>query len=366
VTSISVQGVTKRFGSVVAVDRVTIDVADGELFVLVGPSGCGKSTMLRLIAGLDEPSEGTVSIGGTDVTHLPARRRDVAMVFQDHVLYPHMTVARNLGIGLRLRRRPRREIAGRVAEVAALLEIDHLLERRPAQLSGGERQRVAIGRAIARSPQAFLMDEPLSNLDAPLRAQLRAELAGLHAAIGTTTLYVTHDQLEAMSLGDRVAVLRGGHLEQVATPLELFHRPQTAFVAGFIGSPPMNLLPAAVEDGALRFSGGGAVHLTGPNRGAMRSGPVLAGIRPVHLRIVTLDGHNAGAALTSVIAARCERVEDFGTERHVHARVDPDENGDSIVAVVAGTAPRPGEHIGLVPDAGEVHLFDRTNGERLT
>jgi multiple sugar transport system ATP-binding protein len=240
-------------GGVVAVDNVSLTIADGEFLVLVGPSGCGKSTLLRMVAGLEEVTEGSISIDGRDVTDLPPRERDVAMVFQSYALYPHKTVRDNLGYGLKVRRTPKAEIDRRVSDVAKQLGLEELLGRRPAALSGGQRQRVAMGRAIVREPKAFLMDEPLSNLDAKLRVGMRAQLSALHARLRTTTIYVTHDQIEAMTLGERVAVLRDGRIQQVDTPQELYMRPANVFVAAFIGSPAMNLVEADVDGNELRF-----------------------------------------------------------------------------------------------------------------
>jgi multiple sugar transport system ATP-binding protein len=239
---IELQHLTKVYaGDVTAVDDVSLDIGDGEFMVLVGPSGCGKSTLLRMIAGLEDVTEGQISIGGADVTELAPRRRDIAMVFQSYALYPHMSVRKNIGYGLKVRRTPKDEARRRVDEVAELLGLEDLLERKPAQLSGGQRQRVAMGRAIVREPKAFLMDEPLSNLDAKLRVGMRTSLAQLHARLGVTTIYVTHDQTEAMTLGQRVAVMRDGHVLQVDTPQTLYSRPADLFVAGFIGTPSMNL-----------------------------------------------------------------------------------------------------------------------------
>ena len=248
--------VTKRFAAdVVAVDDVSLEIDDGEFVVLVGPSGCGKSTLLRMIAGLEEVTEGAIEIGGRDVTDLAPRHRDIAMVFQSYALYPHMSVRDNLGYGLKVRRTQKAEIRRRVDEVAELLGLDELLERRPAALSGGQRQRVAMGRAIVREPRAFLMDEPLSNLDAKLRVSMRAHLANLHARLGATTVYVTHDQVEAQTLGQRVAVMRDGRVQQVASPHELYTHPVNLFVAAFIGSPAMNLAHAEVDGDRLEFAG---------------------------------------------------------------------------------------------------------------
>ncbi len=253
---VQLQGVTKLFdGGVRAVDAVELDIADGEFMVLVGPSGCGKSTLLRLIAGLEEVSSGTIRLGGQDVTNVLERDRDIAMVFQNYALYPHMTVRRNLGFALRLRRVPAAERDRRVEEVARILGLEQLMDRKPAALSGGQRQRVAMGRAMVREPAAFLMDEPLSNLDAKLRVAMRAELARLHERLGVTTIYVTHDQVEAMTLGQRVAVLRDGLLQQCGPPEELYDHPVNLFVAAFIGSPAMNLVAGEVRAGAVSFAG---------------------------------------------------------------------------------------------------------------
>jgi multiple sugar transport system ATP-binding protein len=245
---IVLEGITKAFGGdVKAVDDVSLQIEDGEFLVLVGPSGCGKSTLLRLIAGLEEATEGRVYIGDRDVTDRAPRDRDVAMIFQSYALYPHMTVRQNLGYGLKVRRTNKSEITRRVERVAGLLRLDDLLGRRPAELSGGQRQRVAMGRAIVREPQAFLMDEPLSNLDAKLRVSMRAELVSLHTRLGATTVYVTHDQVEAMTLGQRVAVMRDGRIQQVDTPQALYHFPENLYVASFIGSPAMNLVEAEFD-----------------------------------------------------------------------------------------------------------------------
>src|SRR5437763_3420757 len=251
---IVLDNVSKVFsGGVVAVDGVSLTIASGEFLVLVGPSGCGKSTLLRMLAGLEEVTDGTIAIGNREVTDLAPRNRDIAMVFQTYALYPHMTVRQNMGYGLKARRTPKAEIVRRVDEVAELLGLDELLERKPAQLSGGQRQRVAMGRAIVRQPQAFLLDEPLSNLDAKLRVGMRASLAQLHQRLGVTTVYVTHDQTEAMTLGQRVAVMRDGHILQCDTPQNLYARPDNVFIAAFIGSPAMNLVEAFPDGDTLRF-----------------------------------------------------------------------------------------------------------------
>src|SRR5579862_8897311 len=308
---IRLEGVSKRFGDVAAVDDISLDIADGEFLVLVGPSGCGKSTLLRLIAGLEEASEGLIAIGDRDVTDLPPRSRDIAMVFQSYALYPHMSVRQNLGYGLKARRTPKAEIADRVNEVAGLLGLDQLLERRPAQLSGGQRQRVAMGRAIVRQPHAFLLDEPLSYLDAKLRVGMRASLAQLHQRLGTTTVYVTHDQTEAMTLGQRVAVMRDGRILQVDSPQRLYANPRNLFIAAFIGSPAMNLVEAEIDGDDVVF-GGYRVPLSGrpPTRGK-----VVLGIRPESFEDA------AFAPNLPTIDVVVEVLEDLGSDAHVFFNV---------------------------------------------
>jgi sn-glycerol 3-phosphate transport system ATP-binding protein len=335
-SDVEFRGVTKRFsGDTTAVDALDLEVKDGELMVLVGPSGCGKSTALRMVAGLEQPTEGSITIGGRDVAGLSPGARDVAMVFQSYALYPHMTVRKNLAFPLRRRRIEKREIDRRVAEVAEMLELDELLHRKPAQLSGGQRQRVAMGRALIREPVAFLLDEPLSNLDAKLRAELRAELKRLHARLSITMIYVTHDQVEAMTLGDRIAVMHRGRLLQVGTPEQIYGRPCNVFVARFVGSPAMNLLPGtAVGEGA----------------------GVTIGIRP---EVLETGGNAAGPRIE--IAA--EVVEPLGSDVFVHGRTDA---GEEIVARLPGNARvAPGERVALSAPAGEVHRFDAETGERI-
>src|SRR3954453_14974304 len=276
--TVTFDNATRRYPGMAgpAVDGLTLDIADGEFLVMVGPTGCGKSTALRMLAGLEDMDAGRVLIDGRDVTAVPANDRDVAMVFQNYALYPHMTVADNMGFALKISGVPEDELAQRVREAARLLELEEFLDRKPKALSGGQRQRVAMGRAIVRHPRVFLMDEPLSNLDAALRAQTRAQIASLTRRLGVTTVYVTHDQVEAMTLGDRVAVLRDGVLQQVAPPRELYDRPANLFVAGFIGSPPMNLLELPVDDGAVQLGG---VALPLPAAAAAPASVVL-GVRP--------------------------------------------------------------------------------------
>ena len=375
---ILLDNVSKVFaGGVQAVDGVSLTIGSGEFLVLVGPSGCGKSTLLRMVAGLEETTGGTVSIEGADVTDLPPRERDVAMVFQSYALYPHMSVRQNLGYGLKVRKTPKREIAERVEKVAQLLGLERLLERRPAALSGGQRQRVAMGRAIVREPKAFLMDEPLSNLDAKLRVSMRAQLAALHARLGTTTIYVTHDQIEAMTLGQRVAVMRDGRIQQVDTPQALYSRPANLFVAAFIGSPAMNLVEAEVADGELRF-GGFAIPL--PETGSPAPGSVIAGLRPEAFQ----DGAFADPSLPR-LDVQVEVVEELGADTHVlfavaAPAVDVSEvreaagDEESLSAVEGslftarvdpGTAARPGAPLRLAVDPTRFHYFAPDTGLRL-
>jgi len=315
--NITLENVSKIFpGGIVAVDDVTLEIADGEFVVLVGPSGCGKSTLLRMIAGLEEVSGGRISIGSEEVTDLAPRSRDIAMVFQSYALYPHMTVRQNIGYGLKVRRAPKDEARRRVAEVAELLGLEDLLDRRPAHLSGGQRQRVAMGRAIVREPKAFLMDEPLSNLDAKLRVGMRASLAQLHTRLGTTTVYVTHDQTEAMTLGQRVAVLRDGRILQVDTPQRLYHEPRDVFVAAFIGTPAMNLVEATI-DGDDALFGRFRIPLDPERRPALDHRKVTLGIRPEAFEAAA--SAPAGAPTLEVAPAV---VEELGSDAHVFFPVD--------------------------------------------
>jgi multiple sugar transport system ATP-binding protein len=375
---IVLDNVSKIFaGGVTAVDCVSLTIASGEFLVLVGPSGCGKSTLLRMIAGLEETTDGTVVIGGTNVTELAPRDRDVAMVFQSYALYPHMSVRANLGYGLKVRKTPKAEIAERVNTVAGLLGLEPLLDRRPAALSGGQRQRVAMGRAIVREPKAFLMDEPLSNLDAKLRVSMRAQLGALHARLATTTIYVTHDQIEAMTLGDRVAVMRDGKIQQVDTPQVLYSEPANLFVAAFIGSPAMNLVEAEVRDGVLRF-GGHAIPL--PHEAAPSQQRVVAGLRPEAFEDVAF----ADPSLPRVDVV-VEVVEELGADTNVIFAVDapPVDLGeiraatgdDATLGTVAGslftarvdpgTSARPGAKLTLAVDSSRLHYFDPATGLRL-
>ncbi len=373
---IRLEQVTKSFGSVKAVDGVTLEIADAEFLVLVGPSGCGKSTLLRMIAGLEDVSGGAILIGDRDVTDLAPRSRDVAMVFQTYALYPHMTVRQNLGYGLKARRTPKPEIARRVADVAELLGLTDLLERRPAQLSGGQRQRVAMGRAIAREPQAFLLDEPLSNLDAKLRVGMRASLAQLHQRLRVTTVYVTHDQTEAMTLGQRVAVMRDGKILQVDSPHELYTRPRSLFVAAFIGSPAMNLVDATLDGDDVTF-GQFRVSLPPGVRPAVPGERVVLGIRPESFE----DAAFASGQPTLEVGV--EVVEDLGSDANVFFHVDAppitaeilEASADSGLLAVdralfaARVDPRsdarPGRRLELAVDPARFHFFDAESGERL-
>ncbi|MFD3702463.1 ABC transporter ATP-binding protein [Nocardia sp. NPDC058658] len=353
---LQIEAVSKKFDTDYAVREVSLDIADGEFMVLLGPSGCGKSTLLRMIAGLEEPSEGRILVGGNDVTDAAPQRRDLAMVFQSYALYPHLSVAKNIGFPLRARRRPRAEIDQRVAEVSATLELSALLERRPVALSGGQRQRVALARAMVRDPGAFLMDEPLSNLDAKLRSATRAELISLHQRLGATFLYVTHDQVEAMTMATRIALLNEGRVEQCGTPAELYDQPRSAFVAGFLGAPPMNLFPAVVtsRDGALRVTADGVEAALAITDELDTATPVLAGIRPERLRI---------DPTATAVRGTVRMVENLGSEELVH--LDAGSTGLCVrVARPAGV--RVGEDIALRVDPADIHLFDPDTGLRLT
>jgi multiple sugar transport system ATP-binding protein len=374
--------VTKEFaGGVVAVDDVSLEVRDGEFMVLVGPSGCGKSTLLRSVAGLEEITAGTIMIGDRDVTDLAPRHRDIAMVFQSYALYPHMTVRQNLGYGLKVRRTQKAEARRRVEEVARMLRLDELLDRRPAQLSGGQRQRVAMGRAVVREPKAFLMDEPLSNLDAKLRVSMRAELAGLHARLGTTTVYVTHDQVEAMTLGQRVSVMRAGRIEQADTPQALYRAPANLFVAAFIGSPAMNLVEARVEDDAVEFAGL-RIRLDPRNRPASSSGStVVLGVRPESFE----DAEFADPALAQ-LEVDVEVLEELGSDTHAIFSIDApvvdteevrQSREDEDAALLERnrarfnarldprTSARAGSPLRLALDPAGFYFFDRETGANL-
>jgi len=351
VARVNFDGVSKAFGGTLAVDDLTLEVHDGELLVLLGPSGCGKTTALRMVAGLEDPTTGTVSIGDTVVNDVEPKDRDVAMVFQSYALYPHMTLRRNIEFPLRQQRVPAEERVRRADEAAATLGLGDLLDRKPGQLSGGQRQRVALARAIVRDPQVFLMDEPLSNLDATLRIQTRADIVSLQRRLGTTTVYVTHDQVEAMTMGHRIAVLRDGRLQQVDAPQDLYERPGNTFVASFLGSPGMNLVPATVSGGALAIDGVGIELRGAPGR--VPDGPVTVGVRP----------ESASLAATG-IAASVTLVEQLGAETHVICTV---ADGTRVVVRQGHRAVRPdlGDAVAIEIDPGHLHFFDAGTGERL-
>ncbi|MFY9851848.1 MAG: sn-glycerol-3-phosphate ABC transporter ATP-binding protein UgpC [Trebonia sp.] len=385
------EAVTKRFaGGAVAVDELSLEIADGEFMILVGSSGCGKTTALRMIAGLETPTSGTIQIGDQIVNEVSARDRDIAMVFQNYALYPHMTVARNLGYPLRQRRMPRSEVARRVSEVAEMLGLEELLKRRPGQLSGGQRQRVAMGRALVREPEVFLLDEPLSNLDAKLRVQTRTEISRLQRRLGTTTVYVTHDQVEALTLGDRVVVMRSGLLQQVGSPKQLYDTPENLFVAGFIGSPAMNFLSGTIEDNKLRTSLGDFPltdrlrhELTQENTGRQ----VIVGVRPENFEdaaLVSADNRPHGITFKSNI----DVLESIGSDVFVYfthgresgvnsaeleelaadaGRGETGGGGDTIVARLdAASRIREGSEADLWVDGRALHVFDPASGRNLS
>ena len=341
-----------------AVDQIHLAIADGEFLAILGPSGCGKSSLLRLVAGLEAPTSGSIAMDGRDVTALEPKDRDVAMVFQGLALYPHMTVAENMAFGLMARKTPAAEAAGRVREAAATLGLERHLAKRPRELSGGERQRVALGRALVRRPRIFLFDEPLSSLDAQLRQELREELARLHRLTRTTSIYVTHDQKEALSLGDKVAVMEKGALRQLATPEDVYRNPNDLFVARFVGEPPINLIEGEIGPDAGGVGDGGALAFTAPGfrlrlNGAAPSGPATLGLRPEAVAI-------AAAAAPDSTRATVERVEHLGGETLVHARGDW---GSLVIrAPHADSTPTAGESVGLKPDPARALLFDRSGG----
>ncbi len=343
--NIILNDVRKKYGPVEAIQGVSLDIADGELVVLVGPSGCGKSTLLRMIAGLESITGGTISIGGRVVNELEPSERDIAMVFQNYALYPHMTVRQNLAYGLKNRNTPKDEIDRRIADAAKALEIEPFLDRKPRQLSGGQRQRVAMGRAIVREPAAFLFDEPLSNLDAKLRVQMRVEIKRLQRALATTSVYVTHDQMEAMTLADRLVVLNAGRIEQVGTPIELYEKPQTTFVATFIGSPSMNLLPLENSDAGRKL--------------AIPAGTATVGVRPEDLRLSQSDAAGNEFSIGLTVLA----VELVGAESFVHGILP---NRHPIVFRVPGRAAiAPDANLTVCASVEKLHFFDQ-NGQRLT
>ncbi|MBA8815634.1 multiple sugar transport system ATP-binding protein [Microbacterium halimionae] len=341
-----------------AVDKLNLEVSDGEFLVLVGPSGCGKSTSLRMLAGLEEVNSGHIRIGDRDVTDVPPKDRDIAMVFQNYALYPHMTVAENMGFALKIAGIGKDERATRVLEAAKLLDLEEYLTRKPKALSGGQRQRVAMGRAIVRQPQVFLMDEPLSNLDAKLRVQTRTQIASLQRRLGVTTVYVTHDQTEALTMGDRIAVLKDGILQQVGTPRDLYEKPRNTFVAGFIGSPAMNLFPANLAEGGVTF-GSLVVPIEADVIGRASSSGVTVGIRPEDIEL-----NPAGSEGLSVTI---DLVEELGADGYLYGHTDINGKRTDVVARVDGrNHPNSGETVVLTPVPGHMHVFDLESGERLT
>jgi multiple sugar transport system ATP-binding protein len=361
--TVSLEKLVKRYGSLEVVHGIDLEVADREFIALVGPSGCGKSTTLRMIAGLEQISGGDLKIGGKVMNDLPPRARNLAMVFQSYALYPHMTVRENMGFSLKIAGMKPEEVAPRVDEAAATLDLTHLLDRRPSQLSGGQRQRVAMGRAIVRDPDVFLFDEPLSNLDAKLRTQMRVEIKKLHAQVQSTVIYVTHDQVEAMTLADRIVIMRDGYIEQVGTPEEVFRRPNSKFVAGFIGSPPMNLKDAEVADGMLVFANGDRLPLPEKFRDRVSSGQkVTFGVRPDDLYPVGHGIHSGSEADVHKQDLRVLLTEPLGNETLVFSEF----GGAEWVARMLN--PRPlgtGEVLAFCFDLAQAHLFDRESGRSL-
>ncbi len=363
---VALERVTKIYpGNVKAVDGLCLAVEDGEFVVLVGPSGCGKSTTLRMLAGLEDVSAGTITIGDRIVNGVPPKDRDIAMVFQNYALYPHMTVGENMAFGLKLRKLPKDEIAARVQEAAAILGIGDLLDRRPKALSGGQRQRVAVGRAIVRNPAVFLFDEPLSNLDAKLRAQMRIEISRIHQRLGTTMIYVTHDQVEAMTMGQRIVVMRDGRVQQIAAPLPLYERPANRFVAGFIGTPPMNFIDGRMEalDASLVFEGPGAIRLPipadrQPSLDAYRGRRVTLGLRPEDI-----GSSSAGQSPDAPrVRATVDIVEPIGSECYLHLRI---ADTGIVCRVDAHTSFRAGQTADFAVALEKAHFFDSTTDDRI-
>ena len=348
--SVTVRDVRKAFGTVEIIHGVNIEISDGEFVILVGPSGCGKSTLLRMIAGLENISSGEISIGNRVVNNVPPKERDIAMVFQNYALYPHMTVADNMAFSMKLRNAAKEEIRERVDKAAKILGLGQLLDRYPRQLSGGQRQRVAMGRAIVRDPQVFLFDEPLSNLDAKLRVAMRTEIKELHQRLKTTTVYVTHDQIEAMTMADKIVVMHDGIVEQMGAPLDLYDRPDNLFVAGFIGAPAMNFVKGRIGAGGFEAENGFALPL-GRAPSASEGKPVVYGLRPEHIRI-----DPAGVPAEVVV------VEPTGSETQVVLRA----GGQDLIAVFRERmTAKPGETIPIAPTLAVAHLFDAQNGRRL-
>jgi multiple sugar transport system ATP-binding protein len=355
--NVSIRDVRKRFGSTEVLHGVSVEIDDGEFVILVGPSGCGKSTLLRMIAGLENISDGEIAIAGRVVNNVAPKERDIAMVFQNYALYPHMTVRDNMAFALTLGKVPKGMIEQQVARAAQILGLEPYLNRYPRQLSGGQRQRVAMGRAIVRDPQVFLFDEPLSNLDAKLRVQMRAEIKELHQRLTTTTVYVTHDQIEAMTMADKIVVMNAGNVEQIGAPLALYDRPNNLFVAGFIGSPSMNFLKGRIEGGSFRADGGAALPLPGKANGAAKANgaegkPIVYGVRPEHFQL-TPEGQPATVHV----------IEPTGSETQVMAHF---AGVPIICAFRERVSAKPGETIRISADPALVHLFDADSGQRVS
>jgi multiple sugar transport system ATP-binding protein len=348
--TVEIRNVRKAFGPVEVLHGVSVDIADGEFVVLVGPSGCGKSTLLRMLAGLENISSGEIAIGGRVVNMVPPKDRDIAMVFQNYALYPHMTVYDNMAFSMKLANAPKSVMDQEVARAAKILGLEQLLHRFPRQLSGGQRQRVAMGRAIVRNPQVFLFDEPLSNLDAKLRVQMRSEIKDLHQRLKVTTVYVTHDQIEAMTMADKIVVMNNGNIEQAGRPLDLYDNPANLFVAGFIGSPAMNMLKGTVTNGTLRTDDGTMWPLP-VNGSKPKDGPAIYGVRPEHLRL------DAGG-----IPATVQVVEPTGSETQVMMKIG---SQTMVGAFRERVSAKPGEILPVRPDPALVHLFDQQSGQRL-
>ncbi|MFN3723851.1 MAG: ABC transporter ATP-binding protein [Paracoccaceae bacterium] len=348
--AVAISDVRKSYGNLEVLHGVSVDIEEGEFVILVGPSGCGKSTLLRMIAGLEDISSGTISVGNKVVNDLAPKERDIAMVFQSYALYPHMTVGRNMGFSLLIGGAPKDEVAQRVTDAARILGLEDLLDRYPRQLSGGQRQRVAMGRAIVRDPEVFLFDEPLSNLDAKLRVAMRTEIKSLHQRLKTTIVYVTHDQIEAMTMADRIVVMHGGVIEQIGTPLELYDRPENLFVAGFIGSPSMNMFAGRIDGGDF-VTQDGAVRLPLGEHKAVAGQEVRLGIRPEHFR---LDPAGVSAIIVT--------VEPTGSETQVTLKI---AGQDCVGVFRERIGLRPGEALKLSPDLEKMHLFDAVTGKRI-
>ncbi|MGB3553974.1 MAG: sn-glycerol-3-phosphate ABC transporter ATP-binding protein UgpC [Jannaschia sp.] len=343
--NLSLRNLIKRYGDTEVLHGIDLDVADGEFVVFVGPSGCGKSTTLRLIAGLEEVSDGAIEIGGRDVAHLEPKDRNIAMVFQNNAIYPHMSVRKNIAFGLRSSKMPKADKARRIDEVAGILDMTALLDRKPNQLSGGQRQRVAIGRAMVRDPAVFLFDEPLSNLDAQLRTQMRLEIKKLHQRVGNTIVFVTHDQVEAMTMADRIVIMKDGRIQQVGTPSEVYRHPVNTFVARFIGAPSMNMIEGVAEAGEVRLTGGGRIDLP-----TASGGRVLLGVRPDDLHPMEAD---------PLIEGRVTVREPLGPETLIYVET---EAGEIVAKADGRTPPSVGDMVQLGAAARDLHLFDRESG----